>query len=154
MRGFWTCIMFLCFGCYFAWRLRLALFSSFTHMERRWAVRFNLDVNSEYWSNIYNQKIILLCDKKIAEFNFKLLHNIVPCGYSVSKFNTEISPQCQSCGEVENVEHMLYGCHRIHSIWNKVAKCIKCKISWKKLCGMWFYCTIKIKICRCLADAV
>ena len=31
--------------------------------------------------------------KKIAEFNFKLLHNIVSCGYSISKFNRDISPQ-------------------------------------------------------------
>ncbi len=78
----------------------------------------------------------MIRDKKIAEFNFKLLHNIVPCGYSVSKFNREISSQCQSCGEVENVEHMLYRCSRILCLWNKIGESIKCKISWKKLvCG-------------------
>ncbi len=77
-----------------------------------------------------NAGVIYISKKLIS--NLKLLHNIVQCGYSVSS----VSSQCQSCGEVEHVEHMLYMCNRIHCIWNKVAECLKCEISWKKLvCG-------------------
>ena len=135
--------------CKFFYQLLTRISVVRSHMEKRWAIRFNIGDNSECWSNIYKQKVISINDRKIAEFNFKLLHNIEPCGYSVSKFKRDISSQCQSCGEVETVEHMLFRCNRISCIWSKIAKCIKCKITWKTLvCG--FTIPVKSKNVDCL----
>ena len=48
----------------------------------------------------YYPKII-----KIAEFNYKILQNILPCGKVLHKWQHDISDKCNHCGEIETVEH-------------------------------------------------
>ena len=67
----------------------------------------------------YKQKIVDIKIVKLKEFNFKLLHNIVPCGKTVSKWNKNISEWCAICGECETTKHMLFECKRVNNIWNK-----------------------------------
>ena len=74
--------------------------------------------------------------KKLAEFNFKVLHNIVPSGYMVSKWDKTVKSTCDYCDLLETTEHMLFSCTRIQTIWRNVSKTLKFEISWKVLvCG-------------------
>ena len=73
---------------------------------------------------------------KLSEFNFKLLHNIVPCGYVLSKWQCNINVKCEVCGEVESTKHMLFECERVKCIWKLISVALKCDISWKRvICG-------------------
>lgn len=45
------------------------------------------DIFKSDWENIYMNKIVLLQDKKISEFNYKLLNNLLSNNYFVSKIN-------------------------------------------------------------------
>ena len=97
--------------------------------ELYWNNRFSLNVIS--WQNIYNKRVKKLQDRKIAEFNFKLLHRIVPCGLSLSKWNHNISERCCYCNEVESIEHMLFNCTRVQRIWNIVNTMLSLKMNVK-----------------------
>ena len=74
---------------------------------------------------------------KLAEFNFKVLHNILPCGKVLSKWINNTSSQCSNCGETETVEHMLFKCDVTSHIWNAVSELINVNIKWKNIvCGL------------------
>ena len=74
--------------------------------------------------------------KKLAEFNFKVLHNIVPNGIKISKWDKTISSLCDYCKMPENTEHMLYKCSRIKCLWSKISRVLGINVSWKTLvCG-------------------
>ena len=90
----------------------------------------------DIWCNIYKQKIESVPLPKIAEFNFKLLHNIVPCGLTLNKWQTNISKLCDYCGETETTRHMLYDCNRIKLIWRSMSEVLRFDIRWKHIiCG-------------------
>ena len=41
--------------------------------------RLEFNVGKDMWKHIYNQKIKLAINRNIAEFNFKLMHNLLSC---------------------------------------------------------------------------
>lgn len=59
------------------------------------------------WKNIYHQKIKCMYDKKVAEFKFKLLNSVLNNNLSVSKWNKDISCDCECCQKVEDCEHFI-----------------------------------------------
>ncbi len=102
-------------------------------MQRAWCKKFNLDEKSIFWDRIYTQKIKHIEYKKFAEFNFKLIHNILPCGFIVSKWNNNVTQQCGFCGEIETLQHMIFDCERIHEIWRLIESTLKTKVSYKHI---------------------
>ena len=105
-------------------------------MEVKWSKEFGFENEKCLWTKIYSQKVILLFDKKLSEFNFKLLHNIVPCGYVLAKWEPQIVADCDICNVNENVKHMLYDCPSVFDIWELVSLAVGFHIKWKHLvCG-------------------
>ena len=94
-------------------------------------------VNDNYvWKHIYEQKISKMPVPKIAEFNFKLIHNIVPCGKVLHKWNTKVSERCNLCREIESVEHLIFLCRGVKFVWECVSNILKVDAKWKTIvCG-------------------
>ena len=59
----------------------------------------------ETWKNTYRCKIKDIKDKHVAEFNFKLLYNILSYNAYISKWNRNVSNLCMYCKHVENMKH-------------------------------------------------
>lgn len=95
----------------------------------------DLDVESSetLWIKTYKQKLKFIKIPKLKEFNFKLLHNIVPTGKLLSKWRSEISEKCDVCDEIEDVKHMLFSCQRVRDIWRIISNQIGHDIGWKEL---------------------
>ena len=95
-----------------------------------------------------NLKIKCEVDKKIAEFNFKVLHRILPCGFNMHKQKPSVSEKCGFCNEYETVEHMLYKCSRIQNIWQLVSKALGYNIKLKHvIIGYFLYEMSHIDFC-------
>ncbi len=84
-------------------------------MESKWERDFTIDKSE--WEGIYNRMIWSLPDKKISEFNFKVLHNIVQTREKICVWNRNINNQCQFCYQKHSVFHLLYECVRIKNLW-------------------------------------
>ncbi len=97
-------------------------------MEHVWSTKFNFINNKSSWENIYKEKIINEKYKKFAEFHFKLLHNILPCGNIVSKWNCNVSKFCAYCNCIETIQHIYYDCERIKTLWNYIGSMIDMNI--------------------------
>ena len=107
-----------------------------SNMESIYARNFNFENTPTLWRNIYKQKIIDIKIVRLREFNFKLLHNIIPCAKVLCKWNATISETCTYCNIVETTPHMLYECIRIRNIWKLISDTLKCNITWKNVvCG-------------------
>ena len=106
------------------------------NFEQSLSTLFNFENSIKIWNSIYCQKMVCLDDNKLEEFNFKLLHNILPCGYILSKWNINVSDLCEVCNEVETARHMLYDCARVKRVWQKISNVLQIDIRWKHLlCG-------------------
>ena len=81
-------------------------------MESIHARNFKFATTKSLWKNVYHQKV---CDIRIAnirEFNYKLINNIIPSGYWLSKWKRDISEKCAICNQLETTQHMLFDCVR------------------------------------------
>ncbi len=69
--------------------------------------------------------------KRIAEFNYKLLHRIITCRYLVSKWKNDVTPYCLYCHNIETVEHMIFNCPEAQNIWKRIGTIMNINIKWK-----------------------
>ena len=83
------------------------------------------------WKHIYHQKIKLAIDRNIAEFNYKLMHNLLSCRKNLFKWKKEPSEKCDICAETEDIRHLIFDCKNVSYIWNMVSLVCKFNIKWK-----------------------
>ena len=106
------------------------------NMETIYSKQFIFPNHIILWRNIYSQKTVDLKIPKLCEFNYKLLHNILPCGKVLYKWKKVQNDKCDHCGLQESAEHMLFSCNRIRNIWKLVSDVLKVNIGWKQIiCG-------------------
>jgi hypothetical protein len=74
------------------------------------------------WAIVFQNKIILVENKKIAEFNYKVINNILPCGNNLYKWKKIEKPECPDCGRIHNLQHLLYSCDINTYIWQTVKR--------------------------------
>ena len=102
------------------------------YSERFWSKSFNLNFE-EYKTNIYQSKIIKIRDKQLAEFNYKLLQNLLNNNKSVHKWNKNVSNHCPSCQTIEDTKHLIFDCKNVQLIWKSLEIYLKFKIKWKNV---------------------
>ena len=59
-------------------------------------------------------------EKKLKEFNFKLLHGIMPCNKNLFRWKIRPYDICDVCQEIQTIEHLLYSCSYVKLLWNVV----------------------------------
>ena len=98
----------------------------------RWQHVDNMRLESD-WQNIYITKIRNIPDRKLSQFNFKLLHNIIPCRRDLYKWNKINSQLCIYCGENETLIHVYYECKYVNIIWRSIGSILNTNIQWKHI---------------------
>ena len=76
--------------------------------------------------NSLDTKIINRIENKLAEFNFKLIHNSLICGQILSKW-TNINPNCVLCHKTHDIPHMIYHCTVCKRVWDKLSAILTLK---------------------------
>lgn len=88
------------------------------------------DFNAEiHIAQAFSNKCIKIKENKLAEFNYKLLHYILPCNKHLKLWGKKASDRCSLCGEVETIEHLIFNCHIIKQLWMKVQTCLDVDIN-------------------------
>ena len=85
--------------------------------EVYWINTTGLRVTDQHLYKSYVRKIKLLKDKKLAETNFKILNNILPCNRNLYKWGKSDTDMCYFCQEQESISHLLFYCTRVKPIW-------------------------------------
>ncbi len=98
-------------------------------MLNKWERDFNLDKTQ--WKDIYDNRIWQLKDKKLAEFNYKILNNILCTKSLISKWNSRMTSLCPLCDKEHTVKHLLFDCMYINNIWTIIGSILKMNITYK-----------------------
>ena len=69
------------------------------------------------FSIAYTNKVIKIKEKKLAEFNFKVLHRILSCKSNLYKWKIEDNDICDICSEKQDIMHLLLNCRRAQPVW-------------------------------------
>ena len=85
------------------------------------------------WESVYEQKISNIHCSKLAEFNYKLLNNLIICGQRLNKWNKDIPKYCSVCNMEESPEHLLFTCNRVANIWLFFSDIVSFQIKWKHI---------------------
>ena len=104
-----------------------------SRIKKFWSEKFDLTLDDKIWENIFENKVKNVHEKKISVFNFKLLHNIIPCGYIVNKWNHQVSSQCNICNTKHDISHMIFDCINVKDIWMHMEDILNVKISYMKV---------------------
>ena len=89
------------------------------YMQKVWEREFNTQIN---WNNVYTHSIWNILDKKLGEFKYKIISNILSNRGLISKWNKEITNKCTFCNQTQNTKHLLYDCPRVQNIWILILK--------------------------------
>ena len=88
--------------------------------ERYWENILGLRIDDNFLRTSYVCKVKQLKDKKLAETNFKILNNILPCNRNLFKWGKSDTNLCLFCQEEESMSHLLYDCIYAQKIWKLV----------------------------------
>ena len=77
----------------------------------------------------YIHKIKNIKNPKLAQFNYKLLHMILPCNENLRKWGKRECGLCEICGTPETIFHLVHDCTHAQIIWNHVARSINTHLS-------------------------
>ena len=103
------------------------------YTEMVWQRLFDVSLYESDWCTIYRNKIWNMPVKKIAEFNFKVIHQLLNCKLHVHRWKKDVSPLCMYCGQTESIRHLLYDCKENTKIWLNVGNTLKLDIKWKHI---------------------
>jgi len=103
------------------------------YMEKSWAKQFDKEITTLKWENIYIRRVKGLPDKKLSEFVYKLLHNLIMCRKVLFKWKRCDNEVCPLCGSTETIKHIYFDCELMRRVWNKIGECLKLNITWEKI---------------------
>ena len=87
-----------------------------------------LNVNDVEFKYVYKVNLQDVYDKKIAEFNFKVLHCILACNVNLVRWRKRECKLCVLCRVDENIEHLLFNCSFAKDIWNDLSRILDISI--------------------------
>ena len=74
-----------------------------------------------FWNSIWTNRVKYQKNKKLADFNFKILHRVLPCGENLYNWKITNSNTCRfGCNTTETYEHMFVKCPRLINVYNKI----------------------------------
>ena len=60
----------------------------------------------------------------MAETNFKIVHNILPCNKNLLRLGEKNSSLCDICQSEETIPHLLFDCVYSRKVWNVVTNAL------------------------------
>jgi hypothetical protein len=130
------------------YNIMIQMKKSRSHMESVWSREFDILKHVDIWADIYKRRIKNFPIKKISEFNYKILQNILNTGYKGNKWNKNISANCY-CGKLHTPKHLLFECEKSKYVWENISCILKTNVSWKHIvigCNEYNYSAMFINI--------
>ena len=96
----------------------------------KWENDFHQTVD---WEKVSQNKI-KIPETKIAEFNYKVLHNILACNQNLFRWKKSTSKACIYCKfHLQDTKHLIWECNSVKTVWQKVSQVLKTNITWQHI---------------------
>ena len=85
-----------------------------------------LSLAEEYdWSKLLKFKFGKLFNNRVKQYNFKLLHRILPYKENLVRWKITSDMTCNHCKQIETLDHVLLHCPQVDLFWQKLSYFIK-----------------------------
>lgn len=92
------------------------------------------NIGRDNWKDIYERKVKNMYDKRLSEFNYKLLNNILNCNSFQYKCKSRSNANCEFCPcEKEDIKHLLFDCLSVQRLWQKLKIILNFDVCWKHI---------------------
>ena len=81
-----------------------------------WLDRFPFLENIN-WRDIYELPYKTVAEPYLQSYQYKIVNRILNCNEQLNKWKIKNGPECDSCGEIDTIEHRLYNCRESRKIW-------------------------------------
>ena len=105
-----------------------------SYMEKAWEKAFKIKITNNMWESIYLHRVHQM-PNILANFIYKLIHNLVLCRNVLKKWKRTTSEFCPICREIEPVKHIYFECIKVKALWNKISTFMKIYITSKIILG-------------------
>ena len=92
--------------------------------------------NNDEEVSAFTKKVALVREIKLKEFNFKVLHGILPCNLNLMRWKIRDSHECDICGETQTIEYLLHNCVYVRPLWHIVKLVFDIDINFKRILGL------------------
>jgi len=94
----------------------------------KWETLLNCPCN---WSQIwYNRTLSLTQERHLSNFRYKFLHDILPNGVNLYKWQVATNNRCEICDTKNDICHMFIDCKRVKPLWHKVELLLTNKLNY------------------------
>ena len=73
---------------------------------------------------VYQLPYKIVSEPYLQSYQFKIVNQILNCNERLNKWRNKNGPECDSCGEIDTIEHRLYNCRERQKIWEGLYKWI------------------------------
>lgn len=92
------------------------------------------NIGRDNWKDIYERKVKNMYDKRLSEFNYKLLNNILNCNSFQYKCKSRSNANCELCPcEKKDIKHLLFDCLSVQRLWQKLNSILNFDVCWKHI---------------------
>ena len=88
-----------------------------------WRNRYNYNIDKNNWLMGYSSTQ----EERLRLLQWKILHNIYPTNILLQKMGIRINNLCDSCLEVDVIEHFFWRCKKLKQFWKNVENAILSK---------------------------
>ena len=85
---------------------------------------------------MFTNKVKIEKEIKLKEFNFKLLHGILPCNKNLEKWKIRANDKCDVRGSSQTIDHLLYYCNYVRPLWRLVERKAGIIITFQQILGL------------------
>ena len=85
------------------------------YQHKVWDDIFGKNLN---YGKIYQSKITLISETKLAEFSYKCLHLVLSCESNLFKWKISQDPKCSICNVKHDIPHLLLFCNKAKRAWS------------------------------------
>lgn len=93
------------------------------------------DNSNEMQSFAFTAKVSNEKEIKLKEFNFKVLHGILPCNFNLKRWRIKVSNKCDICDNDQTIQHLLFECFHVKPIWNIVNYAFNLNVTFMQILG-------------------
>ncbi len=85
-----------------------------------WNQRLNIQITPDDWAYIFTLPKLTVCDTKVIELQFKILHRFYATNSIISKWDETKIANCKTCKQKANILHNFVTCTEVHAFWEKL----------------------------------
>ena len=94
------------------------------YVQRKWEE--TLQSNSHFeWKRIWSFNLRAIKENRIIEFNYKVLHDLIPHKYNLHKWKLCNNPICTFDGELHDCIHLFVKCKHTKLFWSRFSHIVK-----------------------------